>query len=319
VQGTILVSDAVEARFGEALRRAAPGCRLAVLRGDALQGDPAEIEAAFFSEDVFAAGARPFARTLHQAPRLRWLHVFPAGVDHPWFQALLARGVRVTTSSGAAAVPIAHTVLLYLLALSRDLPGWLRDQAARRWHERGVEDLEGQRLAVAGLGPIGLEVARLGAAFGMRVVGFRRTPRGDEPCETHPLGALDAWLPRLDWLVLALPLAEGTRHLLDARRLALLPPTARVVNVGRGALIDEAALASALAAGRLAGAGLDVFEVEPLPPESPLWSLPQVIVTPHRAGTNPANARRAAEIFVENLGRFVRGEALRNEVAAGAG
>jgi phosphoglycerate dehydrogenase-like enzyme len=313
MDAAILVSGAVEARFGEALRRAAPGRRLAVLRGEALEGDAAGIEAAFFSQDVFAAGARPFARVLHQAPRLRWLHVFAAGVDHPWFQTLLARGVRITTSSGAAAVPIAHTVLLYLLALSRDLPGWLRDQAARRWNERDVEDLQGQLLAVAGLGPIGLEVARLGATLGMRVVGFRRTPRGDEPCETQPLEALDAWLPRVDWLVLALPLAEGTRHLLDARRLALLPSTARVVNVGRGALIDEPALVRALAEGRLAGAGLDVFEVEPLPPESPLWALPQVIVTPHRAGTNPGNAWRAAEIFVENLGRFVRGEPLRNE------
>jgi phosphoglycerate dehydrogenase-like enzyme len=313
--GAILVSAWVESRFGDALRGAAPGARIAVLRDGELDGDAAEIEVAFFSHDLFPGGTRGLAKVLHQAPRLRWLHIFAAGVDHPWFQGFLARGVRVTTSSGAAAVPIAHTVMLYLLALSRDLPGWLRDQAARRWHERDVESLEGRLLAVAGLGPIGLEVARLALGFGMRVVGFRRTPRGDEPCETHPLGALDAWLPRVDWLVLALPLADETRHLLDARRLALLPATARVVNVGRGALVDEAALVRALAEGRLAGAGLDVFEVEPLPPESPLWSMSQVIVTPHRAGTNPDNGLRAAEIFVANLGCYARGEALRNEVA----
>lgn len=314
MDGAILVSAWVEARFGAALRSAAPGAPLAVLRDGELDADAGAVEVAFFSHDLFPDGTRGLAKALHLAPRLRWLHTFAAGVDHPWFQGFLARGVRLTTSSGAAAVPIAHTVMLYLLALSRDLPGWLRDQATRRWHPRDVEDLQGRVLAVVGLGPIGLEVARLAGGFGMRVVGFRRTPRGDEPCETHPLAALDAWLPRVDWLVLALPLADETRHLLDARRIALLPPRARVVNVGRGALVDETALGRALADGRLAGAGLDVFEVEPLPAESPLWSMPQVIVTPHAAGTNPDNGRRAAEIFVENLRCYARGEALRNEV-----
>jgi phosphoglycerate dehydrogenase-like enzyme len=314
--GAILVSDWIEARFGEALRRAAPGRPLAVLRGATLEGEPGEVEVAFFSGDLFPERARDLARVLHQASALRWFHSFAAGVDHPWFQAFLARGVRVTTSSGASAVPIAQTVMLYVLALSRDLPGWLRDQAERRWSPRPIEDVSGQLLAVAGLGPIGREVARLAAGLGMRGVGFRRSPRGDEPCETHPLAELDAWLPRVDWLVLALPLAEETRHLLDARRLALLPPRARVINVGRGALVDEAALAAALAERRLGGAALDVFEVEPLPAESPLWSLPNVIVTPHSSGTNPGNQLRAAEIFLDNLDRFVRGAALRNEVKA---
>ena len=150
----------------------------------------------------------------------------------------------------------------------------------------------------------------------MRVVGFRRTPRGDEPCEMRRLAELDAALPELDWLVLAVPLTDDTRRLMDARRLALLPARARLINVGRGPLVDEAALAEALAAGRLAGAALDVFEVEPLPPESPLWTLPRVIVTPHSAGTSPGNHLRAAELFLENLGRFERGEPLRNEIRA---
>lgn len=320
--GAILVSEWIEKRFGDALRTAAPGHPLAVLRGEAVDGDVAAVEAAFFSGDLFPDGARPLARALHQAPELRWLHVFAAGVDHPFFQRLLARGVRITTSSGASAVPIAHTVLLYVLALSRDLPGWGRDQAARRWNPRDVEDLQGRTLVVLGLGPIGLEVARLAQAFRMEVVGVRRTPRGDEPCETWPLERLDDVLPRAEWLVLALPLADETRHVLDSRRLALLPRGARVVNVGRGALIDEAALAEALASGQVGGAGLDVFEVEPLPPESPLWTHPRVVVTPHASGTNPGNHLRAAESFVENLARYARGEPLRNEAeppAAAAG
>jgi len=316
--GAILVSAWIEERFGDALRAAAPGRPLAVLRGEALDGDPAQVEAAFFSGDLYPGGARPLARALHQAPGLRWLHTFAAGVDHPFFQRLLARGVRLTTSSGAAAVPIAHTVALYLLALSRDLPGWARDQAARRWNPRDVEDLQGRRLVVLGLGPIGLEVVRLGQALRMEVTGVRRTPRGDEPCATWPLARLDELLPRAEWLVLALPLAEETHHLLDARRLALLPRGARVVNVGRGALVDEAALVAALASGHVGGAGLDVFEVEPLPQESPLWSHPRVVVTPHASGSNPGNDRRAAEIFVDNLARYVGGKPLRNEVEAPA-
>jgi D-2-hydroxyacid dehydrogenase (NADP+) len=317
--GAILVSDAIEARFGEALRRAAPGRPLAVLRGAKLEGEADAVEVAFFSGDLFPERSRDLARVLHQAPALRWFHSFAAGVDHPWFQGFLARGVRVTTSSGASAVPIAQTVMLYVLALSRDLPGWLGDQAARRWSPRPIEDVSGQLLAVAGLGPIGLEVARLAGALEMRTLGFRRTPRGDEPCETHRLDELDAWLPQIDWLVLALPLAEETRQLLDARRLALLPARARVINVGRGAVVDEAALAAALAAGSLGGAALDVFEVEPLPASSPLWSLPNVILTPHSSGTNPGNHLRAAEIFLENLGRYERGEPLQNEVSAEGG
>lgn len=311
--GAILVSEWIEARYGDALRAAAPGRPLAVLRGEGLDGDAAAVEVAFFSGDLFPGGAPSLARALHQAPGLRWLHVFAAGVDHPFFQRLLARGVRVTTSSGAAAVPIAHTVMLYLLALSRDLPGWGRDQAARRWNPRDVEDLQGRRLAVLGLGPIGLEVVRLAQAFRMDVVGVRRTPHGDEPCETWPLARLDALLPGVEWLVLALPLAAETRHLLDARRLALLRRGARVVNVGRGALVDEAALAAALESGHVAGAGLDVFEVEPLPEGSPLWAHPRVIVTPHASGTNPGNYVRAAEAFLANLARFARGEPLANE------
>ncbi len=313
--GTILVSDAVEARHGAELARIAPKRPRAVLVGEQLEGDASAIEICFFSQDIFPDRTRAMAKALVQAPGLRWFQSFSAGVDHPWFQDMLARGIRLTTASGAMAVPIAHTVMLYLLALSRDLPGWLRDQAAHRWNPRDIEDLTGRRLGVIGLGPIGVEVARLGAAFGMQVVGLRRRPRGDEPCETKPLAALDEVLPTLDYAVLALPLTEETRGLLDARRLALLAAYARLVNVGRGELVDERALERALAAGRLAGAGLDVFAEEPLSESSPLWDHPRVVVTPHASGTCPENADRAAAIFLENLARYEAGRPLRNEVA----
>lgn len=317
--GAILVSDHVEGVYGAALERVAAGRPRVVLGASGLDGDPADIEIAFFSGDLFPSGTRSLAKALHQAPGLAWFHSFSAGVDHPWFQSFLERGVRVSTSSGASAVPIAHTVMLYLLHLSRDMGGWMRDQASRHWHDRDVEDLQDKRVAVVGLGPIGLEVARLAQAFRMQVVGLRRAPRGDEPCETRSLEDLDVLLPELDYLVLALPLVPETTGLLDARRLALLPPRARVVNVGRGGLVEEAALVAALESGGLAGAALDVFEVEPLPETSPLWALPNVIVTPHSAGTTPGNQGRAAEIFLDNLERYVAGEPLRNEIAGAGG
>jgi phosphoglycerate dehydrogenase-like enzyme len=312
--GAILVTETVDARYGNALDGAAPA-RPRILLGPAgLGGRHEDVEVAFFSGDCFGARARDFMVAALKARNLRWLHSASAGVDHEVFQRFLERGVRLTTSSGAQAVPIAHTVLLYLLALSRDLPGWLADQQAHRWRARSIHDLTGDLLGVVGLGPIGLEVARLGLALGMRVVGVRRHPRGDEICETWSLERLPELLTELDHLVLALPLTPETHHLLGRQALSLLKPTATLVNVGRGAVVDETELVRALQEGRLAGAGLDVFEQEPLPAQSPLWDLPNVIVTPHSSGTNPGNEERAAHLFLENLRRFEAGRSLRNEV-----
>jgi phosphoglycerate dehydrogenase-like enzyme len=312
--GTLLVSDGVEARWSKEMDEIAPDLPRQVSRPLGEAPDFGSIEVVYFSGDIFPERTREFAIAALKAENLRWMHTFSAGIDDAFFQTLLGRGVRITTSSGAHAVPIAHTVMLYLLALSRDLPGWLRDQADRRWNPRDVRDLQGLHLGVVGLGPIGIEVARLGPAFGMQVTGLRRMVRGDEPCETWTLDRLDELLPWVDALVLALPLTPDTRHLVDAAALDRLKPGALLVNVARGGVVDEDALVAALRTGRVGGAGLDVFAEEPLPASSPLWSLPGVIVTPHSSGTNPGNALRASEIFLDNLGRYVRGEGMRNEV-----
>ena len=311
----ILVSEDVERRQAAALEAAAPG----IVRQAFVDGEEPlaldEVEVAYFSGELYPGRSRPFARTVLSLPSLRWIHTFSAGVDDRFFQRLLEAGVRITTSSGAHAVPIAHTAILYVLALSRDLPGWMNDQAVARWNPREVLDLQGRRLVVVGLGPIGLEVARLGQALRMEVIGLRRSPRGDEPCETRPLADLRGVLPEAHAVVLALPLNRETRGILGAPELRLLSPEAVLVNVGRGDLVDEDALVAALEAGQLGGAGLDVFREEPLPAESPLWRHPRVIVTPHSSGTCPENLLRADEIFLDNLARYRQGEALRNEVA----
>lgn len=312
--GLLFVSDAVEAQYGARLDEIAPGLRRFASRSGGPDPDFDAIEVLYFSGDVFPDRTREFAIAALKSNGLRWLHTFSAGVDDAFFRTLIERGVRLSTSSGAHAAPIAHTIMLYLLALTRDLPGWLGDQATHRWNPRDVRDLQGLHLGVLGMGPIGTETARLGAAFGMRVTGVRRSPRGDEPCETVALGDLDALLPTLDAVVVALPLTDETAGLIDARRLSLVKPGALFVNVGRGPIVDEPALVRALRSGRLGGAGLDVFAEEPLPKASPLWDLPNVIVTPHSSGASIGNHVRATEIFLENLARYLKGGALRNEV-----
>ena len=273
----------------------------------------ARIDLAVFSSDLWREqrGAS-FMKVLLQAPNAAWLHMFSAGLDNPVFGMLAERGVTVTHSAGSSAVPIAHTVIMHVISLCRESRAFAVAQSERRWANSGTLDVEGRRMGIVGLGAIGSEVARLAALFGIHVIGLRRTPTGDEPCETWPIDRLHELLPQIDDLVLTAPLTPDTRGISGADELAMLPQGAHVVNVGRGELIDEPALVAALQSGHLGGAALDVFVVEPLPDDSPLWGLPNVIVTPHSAGTTPLSAVRAADIFADNLLRFTEGRPLRN-------
>ncbi|MFZ1490815.1 MAG: D-2-hydroxyacid dehydrogenase [Ilumatobacteraceae bacterium] len=311
-------TDTMWTRHGDRLLAAAPGLRPVLLAGDedVADADLSRIEVAYFSGDAWPARAGRFIGACLRAPNLRWLHTFSAGVDSPVFARFLEAGVRLTNSSGSAAPPIAQTAVMMMLALSRDLPAWGVAQREHRWAPHRFAELEGTTLAVVGMGPIGCEIARLGIALRMRVIGCRRTPSGDEVCETWPLHRLDDLLAEADWIVLALPLADGTRGLIGAEQFALMRPGARLVNVGRGELVDEEALVSALVSGQLGGAGLDVFATEPLPADSALWDMANVIVTPHSSGASDLSLERATDIFVDNLERWHRGDELRNEIFA---
>jgi len=271
-------------------------------------------EIACLSSDLWPDWSGAYLRVCLDAPNLRWLHTFSAGVDHPVFRMFLDRGVRLTTSSGSSAVPIAHHVMMSLLDASRDVPAFLRAQARHAWEMRDVEDLEGRTVGVIGMGPIGLEVARLAAAFGMRAIGMRRTVTGDEPCETWTFDRLDELLGMVDDLVLALPLTPETNGLIGAAQFERMRRGARLVNVGRGLLVDEPAMIAALQSGQLGWAALDVTAVEPLPADSPLWDLPNVVITPHCSGATRMTDVRAGAAFLDNLARYVRGDELRNEV-----
>ncbi|MBX3650255.1 MAG: D-2-hydroxyacid dehydrogenase [Burkholderiales bacterium] len=292
--------------------------------GRLAEADLARLELAFFSSDIFPLHSRQFFSTARKAPALKWLHVFNAGVDHPVFTEMLQRGVRLSTSAGSTAVPIAQTAITGLLMLARNVPRWLRGQQEHRWDPMRSpdfpRDLVGQTVVVYGLGSIGREIARLARALGLKVIGIRRSPRqaGDPVDELHPPQQLAALLPRADWLVLAAPLTDETRGLINADMLSRLPPGARIINVARGEIIDETALVAALGEGRLGGAYLDVFEKEPLAAESPLWALPNVLVSPHNSAAAQGNDGRVYEMFLANLERWQLGKPLNNEVRATA-
>jgi len=290
-----------------------------------LRGVDADV--AFVSRDVTGLSTKHeilpptqrFYTAMLEAPSLRWTHVHSAGADRAVFGQLRLRGVTVTTSSGANAGVVAQTALAGLLALARHFPQLLDAQREQRWAPligTGLpRDLQGQTATIVGWGPIGQQIGAVLRLFGMSVVVVRQraTPAGDG-YETVTFDTLHEALPRTDWLILACPLTDRTRGLVDAAALRQLPPGARLVNVARGEVIDEPALIEALRAGRLGGAYLDVFAHEPLPAGSPLWSLPNVIATPHSAGFSDGNAARVVDIFLANLRHWTAGQPLRNVV-----
>jgi phosphoglycerate dehydrogenase-like enzyme len=222
--------------------------------------------------------------------------------------------VRLTNGSGASGIAVAEHALALLLALVKRLPELHESQRTHAWkHEFFATELYGRTACVIGLGDVGRSVARLLKAFGVHLLGVRRSAQPvSEVDETHTVDALGSVLERSSIAILAPALTPATQHLVGAVELARLPAGALVINVGRGAVLDEAALIAALVSGHLGGAGLDVLVDEPPPPDSPLWDLPNVIITPHSAAHTGATDDRSVELFLDNLSRLRRGVALRS-------
>jgi phosphoglycerate dehydrogenase-like enzyme len=251
---------------------------------------------------------------------LRWIQQWGAGADWLMHQPeAVQQDFVLTNASGVHAVPISEHILALLLAFARRLPNAVRAQVERRWKgpgEAGVSELAGKTLLLVGTGAIGARAARLAAAFDVHVFGIRRKP--DETLEGveamfAPERLLEL-LPRADFIVLTVPLTAETSGMIGRRELRAMKPSAIIINIGRGGTIQEEALIEALQEGRIAGAGLDVFETEPLPADSPLWGMENVVITAHYAGTTPHYHERAMSIFLDNLRRYVAGEPLRNVV-----
>jgi phosphoglycerate dehydrogenase-like enzyme len=287
-----------ERRFGELLARA-----------EVLYGMP-------------GGSGKGLADALRRGPGVRWVQGRNAGAGEQVADAARIAPaevgrVAVTTSSGVHAGPLAEFCMLGLLAFAKDLPRLERDRTERSWPELPApgHELRGRTLVVVGLGAIGREIARLAQAFGMRVVGVRRNPSPDEGVDAvHPPERLAELAAEANDMAVTLPLTEATRGMVDSDTLAALGPGGVFVNVGRGGVVDEGALIERLRDGTLAGAALDVFQREPLPADSPLWALPNVILSPHGAALVTAEPVRVLELFLDNLRRYLDGEPLRNEV-----
>jgi phosphoglycerate dehydrogenase-like enzyme len=321
----VLVSRAVLESRGTELHDAAAGGRpLQLLALEDIAADATQtVHAAFVSRDITGLSTKLVPDTplrdcyavLRRSPELQWVHTHSAGADRPIYAELRSRGVAVTTSSGANAKVVAQTALAGLLALARRFPQLMAAQRERRWAPLQAgpapRDLVGQTAVIVGWGPIARALQPVVTLLGLQVVVVRRGAEAAGPgVETLPFTRLQHALPRADWLVLACPLNAQTHGLIGAAALAALPRGAHLINVARGEVVVQAALVEALRSGHLAGAFLDVFEHEPLPADSPLWTQPGVIVTPHSAGYSDSHAPRVAAIFADNLRRWLAGAPL---------
>jgi phosphoglycerate dehydrogenase-like enzyme len=315
----ILVSAAARESHGAAIAQALEGRAHVLLTPD--DGAARAAEIAFVSRDVTGLSTKHevFAETqrfydaMAAAPGLRWVQVHSAGMDRAIYTQLQQQGVMLTTSAGSNAEVVAQTAVAGLLALGRRFPQLIAAQRRGEWapliHGALPPDIQGQTATIVGWGEIGQAIARILQAVGLQIQVVRSSnappAQGFACCAYEDIARL---LPRSDWLILACPLTPRTQHLIDAAALRALPQGAGLINVARGDVVDEGALIDALQTGHLAGAYLDVFAHEPLAVDSPLWSMPQVLATPHSAGFAAGNAQRVVKIFLDNLRRYAQGQ-----------
>jgi phosphoglycerate dehydrogenase-like enzyme len=250
-----------------------------------------------------------------RAPNLRWLQATSAGIGQ--FVKTMGYDQRLpntvfTTASGVHARPLAEFCMMALLMHYKRLPHIMALQRQRHWERYAAADLEGRTLAVVGLGKIGETVAQMAKGLGMRTIGTRARGTSDAVDQFFPPEQLHAMLGEADVVVLIVPHTPATEKLIDAAALAAMKPGAYLINIARGAIIDENALIAALQRGHLGGAALDVFATEPLPPDNPLWRMPNVLVIPHSASTSDRENERLTDLFCDNIRRYLAGEPLRN-------
>lgn len=318
----ILLASDVASNLREASRailaEASVDAEIGVLQSDgSVEGLTGEPEVLLFSPSVPQYPAAMGAMMKHLGGAgLRWVQGPGAGIDHPMWQTLLDRGVRLTNASGIHADPIAQYIFTYVLFWERNVARHLEQQAAREWEIIRSGDLEGKTLGIVGYGGIGRAAARVAKAFGMRTVGSRRSPVEGDPLLDRYVApeTLDELFRDSHYVLLCMPYSDETRGMIGRDALAAMRQDAVLINVARGGVVDEPALVRALEAGQIRGASLDVTVEEPLPQDSKLWTLPNCVLTPHDAGYSPLGDERLGRLFLRNLAHFVAGERMENEV-----
>jgi D-3-phosphoglycerate dehydrogenase len=289
------------------VRAAAPGATVVEVTKDRLPAELADAEVfyGYHSPEVFA-----------HAPRLKWIQSSAAGLDKVLVPELVSRGLMITNASGIHAAAVAECAWALTLSIGRCLHTFMRQQQAHEWKWGPLYDMLGGTAGVIGLGGIGRQYARVARAFDMTVIAVDPHVR-EKPDTIAELWAMDR-LPDLlrqsDVVLVSCPYTRETHYLINRDRLALMKSTAIIVNIARGGIIDESALIDALKAGKLAGAGLDVTETEPLPADSPLWDTPNLVISPHCGGISSHRVRKLIEFFCENLRRYQAAQPLLNLV-----
>ncbi|MFE5323020.1 D-2-hydroxyacid dehydrogenase [Paenibacillus sp. NPDC056579] len=290
----------------ERIRQTAPGWEL-------VHGKEKELWIGHLKDAEIVVDWKDVCKTecLQPDSKLRWVQNWGAGVDRMPLGELAERGIWLTNASGVHAFPISETILAMMLGFTRKLHLSIRHQLKSEWKGTGtLGEIHGKTMGIIGVGAIGEETARLGKAFGMQVLGVRRSGRPSEFVDRmYDNDGLDAVLEQSDYVVVTVPATDESRHMFGRRQFERMKPTAMYINIGRGATTDTEALIDALQNGTIAGAGLDVYEQEPLPDSSPLWQMDNVIMTPHNSGSTDQYNERAFEIFLHNLQEYVQGKA----------
>jgi phosphoglycerate dehydrogenase-like enzyme len=273
---------------------------------------------ALLAQAEIICGFWPPKNVSARAPQLKWLHALLAGIDRPEFAEVLRSQVIVSNSVGIHRTQVSEYVFLLMLSLAKKAPFFSRMQQGKKWSPAIPGVLDGKTLGIVGLGNIGKAVARLGRAFGMRVIANRRSIK-ETTCETNvdvlmPAGSLQELLSQSDFVVIALPATPATDKLIGEKEFRAMKPSAYIINIARGKIINEDALILAIKEHWIAGAGLDTTAIEPLPPDSELWNLPNVIVTPHVSGRREDYNRLAIPVFCENLKKYIHHEKLPNMI-----
>jgi phosphoglycerate dehydrogenase-like enzyme len=300
----LVITQNLDSNYYDRLKKIVPDWEIFIGKDAAVWGEhlrDAEIVAGWkkeVGEQCFEDGAQ-----------LRWLQSWSAGVNSMPLRELEMKGVSLTSASGVHAFPISETIVGLMISLTRKIHTYVKNQQSKTWHHANMNlEMHGKTVGIIGVGAIGKETAKIAKVFGMKVIGIRHSGLPEENVdEMFKPSELNDVLPLCDYVVITLPLTAETSGMFGAEQFQLMKHSAFLVNIGRGEIIDESALAEALSTGEIGGAGLDVFTVEPLPADSPLWEMENVIITPHTAGsTEYYNQRVMDDIFIPNLQEYVR-------------